>query len=373
MTTPNPFANRGHLEYRAMGAYLGLAVGDALGATVEFMTKSEIAYQYGVHDRIIGGGWLRLKPGQVTDDTEMSLALGRALLLAGGFRGGTVADAFAAWLRGGPVDVGNTVRRGIRRYIAKGTTEAPVNPGDGGNGAAMRLVPLAIATLGSPDERIESWTLQQARITHNMDRSDAACVALVRMVHAALRGEGQGSVRREAEALIAAHPKFKFTPYRGFSSAYIVDTLQTVLHHYFSTDSFRACVVNTVNQGGDADTTGAIAGMLAGATYGVHAIPSAWLGRLQRPVRREIRQQVRDLLKLAEALSRRPLSLDQDSPDGSEDCLAGDTYLEGAPTPTPPPTPTPSPLPPPDRPEEDCLAGDTYLDAAEHRSKDAAD
>ena len=65
---------------RALGAYLGLAVGDALGATVEFMLPREIRYQYGVHRDIIGGGWLKLKAGRVTDDTEMSLALGRALM-----------------------------------------------------------------------------------------------------------------------------------------------------------------------------------------------------------------------------------------------------------------------------------------------------
>lgn len=297
---PLPFRDRATLEERALGAYLGLAVGDALGATVEFMTKGEIAHRYGVHDRIIGGGWLRLKPGQVTDDTSMALALGRALLQANGFEVGTVAEAFAAWLKGGPADVGNTVRRGIRRYITKGITEAPYNPGDGGNGAAMRLVPLAIATLGAPDERITAWTLGQARITHHQERSDAACVALVRMVHAALRGEGMGGVRAEAERLIVDHPKFKFVPYRGHSSAYIVDTLQTVMHHTFRADGFRAAVVATVNQGGDADTTGAIAGMLAGAVHGVHAIPSDWLGRLERQVRREIRAQTRALLDLAE-------------------------------------------------------------------------
>ena len=69
---------------RALGAYLGLALGDALGATVEFMTPREIAHQFahqgGVHRHIVGGGWLKLAPGQVTDDTTMSLALGEALL-----------------------------------------------------------------------------------------------------------------------------------------------------------------------------------------------------------------------------------------------------------------------------------------------------
>ena len=65
------------LESRAVAAYVSLAIGDALGATVEFMTPREIAAQYGSHDRIRGGGWLKLRPGQVTDDTTMALALGQ--------------------------------------------------------------------------------------------------------------------------------------------------------------------------------------------------------------------------------------------------------------------------------------------------------
>lgn len=65
---------------RARAAFIGMAIGDALGATVEFMTASEIATKYGTFRDIIGGGWLRLKPGQVTDDTEMALCIARAIV-----------------------------------------------------------------------------------------------------------------------------------------------------------------------------------------------------------------------------------------------------------------------------------------------------
>ena len=71
------------LHDHALGAYLGFAIGDALGATVEFMRPREIALQYGVHRDIMGGGWLKLASGQVADDTTMSLALGNALMLGG--------------------------------------------------------------------------------------------------------------------------------------------------------------------------------------------------------------------------------------------------------------------------------------------------
>ena len=83
LTQPrHPPAAPGSLLDRARGAYLGFAIGDALGATVEFLTPREIQAQYGVHEHIVGGGWLRLKPGQITDDTQMSLALGDAILEA---------------------------------------------------------------------------------------------------------------------------------------------------------------------------------------------------------------------------------------------------------------------------------------------------
>ncbi|PTW50680.1 ADP-ribosyl-[dinitrogen reductase] hydrolase [Rhodovulum kholense] len=283
---------------RALAAYLGFAIGDALGATVEFMTRREIATQYGQHREIVGGGWLRLAPGQVTDDTQMSLALGASLIRCGGLDPQDLCEAFAAWLKTGPADVGNTCRRGIQRYLAKGTVEGPLSEGDAGNGGAMRVLPVALATLGAPD-RAEDWTLAQARTTHHHPLSDAACLSLVRMVHRLIGGEGPGAVRNEATALIEAHRDFRFAPYRGQCSAYVVDTMQTVLHHYLAACGFEDCLIRTVNEGGDADTTGALAGMLAGATWGTEAIPARWLDRLDPAVAEAIRAQVPGLLALA--------------------------------------------------------------------------
>lgn len=283
---------------RALGAYLGLAIGDALGATVEFLTRGEIKSKYGEHNRILGGGWLKLKPGEVTDDTAMSLSLGRALIRANGFDAKTVCEEFAAWLRSRPADIGNTCRRGIARYIHEGTTEKPFNDGDAGNGACMRTLPVALATLQSAED-FRSWALGQCHTTHNHPLSDAATLAIGAMVQSLVRGGEVADVCALANGLIAEHHTFHFTPYHGLSSPYIVDTIQTVLHFYFRTDSFRTCLVAVVNQGGDADTTGAIAGMLAGATYGAAAIPEDWLGRMNPKVIAEIRAQVPALLALA--------------------------------------------------------------------------
>lgn len=286
---------------RALGAYLGLAVGDALGATVEFMTRGEIKTKYGEHNKIIGGGWLKLKPGQVTDDTAMSLALGRALIRSGGFDARIACEEFSAWFRTHPVDIGNTCRRGISRYIHDGTTDKPYNDGDAGNGACMRNLPVALASLGAPED-FTRWTCGQCHITHNHPLSDDATLAVGAIVQALLSGGGGKECRFHANALIAKHRTFSFTPYHSISSPYIVDTIQTVLHFYFRTDSFRSYLVEVVNQGGDADTTGAIAGMLAGATYGASQIPAEWLRKLDPAVAAEIRAQVPTLLALSSAI-----------------------------------------------------------------------
>jgi ADP-ribosyl-[dinitrogen reductase] hydrolase len=286
------------LRSRALGAYLGLACGDALGATVEFMIPREIKAQYGTHRDFIGGGWLRLKPGQVTDDTEMSLYLGQAIMDSGGWNLKSVADSFAAWLKSKPVDIGATCRRGIRRYMLEGNLETPLSDTDGGNGVLMRNLPVALFTLGN-DALFERYSLEQGHITHNHPFSDAGTLALGRMAQTLVLGGGIKECRAIANRLIEQHRQFRLEPYKGRASGYIVDTVQTVLHYFFITDNFEDCVVDTVNQGEDADTTGALAGMLAGALYGVEAIPPRWLKNLDPAISRRIRDQVNSLLEIA--------------------------------------------------------------------------
>ena len=286
------------LSDRALGAYLGFAVGDALGATVEFMTAGEIVANHRVHREIVGGGWLRLKAGQITDDTQMSLALGGALLARGGWDLRAVADAFVAWMRSRPVDIGHTCRRGIRRYALDGSLSAPATSDCAGNGAAMRNLPVALATLGDPAALAE-YSLAQAHLTHHHPLSDAATLALGRMTQMLLRGGAPADCRRVADELSARHPEFRFEPWPGRTTGYVVDTVQTVFDAFFATASFEACLVKVVNRGGDADTTGALAGQLAGARHGLQGIPARWLRRLDARVNVAIRIQTAGLLALA--------------------------------------------------------------------------
>ncbi|BAL23133.1 ADP-ribosyl-[dinitrogen reductase] hydrolase [Azoarcus sp. KH32C] len=291
------------LQERALGAYLGLAIGDALGATVEFLTATEIRQQYGELRDIVGGGWLKLKPGQVTDDTQMSLAMGAALLESGGWDLRNIACHWLAWLKSKPIDVGNTCRRGLVRFGRDGSLEAPFSDGDAGNGALMRNLP-AILFAFRDAELLERCSIEQAHVTHHHPFSDAATLGVARMAALLLRGghwrDNLRALRGLAKELVETHRQFRFEPYPKRATAYVVDTAQTILHGFFSTDSFESCLVTTVNQGGDADTTGAIAGMLAGAYYGVGAIPARWLKKLDAGVRREIERQVPALLALGE-------------------------------------------------------------------------
>lgn len=286
------------IHHRALGAYLGLAVGDALGATVEFMTAQEIAAEHGVHRQITGGGWLHLKPGHVTDDTQMSLAIGDALLQREGWDSHAVADALVAWMQRRPVDIGHTCRRGIRRYMLYGSLCAPPADDSAGNGAAMRNLPVVLATLGN-ERALTELSLAQARFTHHHPLSDAATLALGRMTQCLLHGGTDADCRKIAETLVAAHGEFRFEPWPGGTSGYIVDTVQTVFDAFFRTTSFEDCVVTAVNRGGDADTAGALAGQLAGARYSLDAIPPRWLRRLDPAVSVAIHRQTAGLLALA--------------------------------------------------------------------------
>lgn len=286
---------------RALGAYLGFACGDALGATVEFMSPRQIQKHHGVHQDIIGGGWLGLDAGQVTDDTQMALALGQAIIDHEGWNIQAVADNFVAWMESNPPDIGNTCRRGINRYRNSGALFGRPSEADAGNGACMRNLPVVLATLNQPD-CFSEWSLQQCHLTHNNSLSDAATLTLGRMVRALINARNLPACSREAESLIKQYCEFAYIPYPGNASGYIVDTVQTVLHHFFSTDSFESCLIATVNQGNDADTTGALAGMLAGARYGIEQIPERWLAQLDHQVNEQIRQQTAGLVRLSESV-----------------------------------------------------------------------
>jgi len=299
LTDSSPIQGRSdRLQQRAIGAYLGMAVGDALGATVEFLTPREIRDQYGEHRDIIGGGWLRLRKGRVTDDTEMNLALGRSLLAAGGLDAVAIAESFSDWMRTKPVDIGHTVRRGISLYRRTGETQVPENEYDAGNGACMRALPIALYTLGATPDEVDAANRVQAHITHHNALSDLGTFVVIRMVQTALLGGTITDLAALAKQLVDSDAHFRYDRKRTENpGGYIVETLRAVIQSLLQTDSFESALVDVVNRGGDADTTGAILGMIVGALYGPEAIPKRWMNTLDKETAKACRAQAMALVR----------------------------------------------------------------------------
>lgn len=294
------------LYERARASYLGLAIGDALGASVEFMTPREIQSTHGIHKQMIGGGWLNLKPGQVTDDTEMALALGQALIDGeGDASAAAICEAFSLWMSRKPVDIGNTVRRGIVTYRKKGLTAMAKDPYAAGNGAAMRCLPIALVGLGKPLEDLKALSDRQAHTTHNCTLSDDGTFCVVQLIQSALlEKHNKDRLFEIAGDLVSLHGDFAYGSRRMENpSGYIVETLIAVFQAFFETDSFSDCLINVVNRGGDADTTGAIAGMLAGAWYGADSIPQDWLFTLDQTILSYCEEQAASLVSLSALVS----------------------------------------------------------------------
>lgn len=288
------------LQQRVISAYLGLAIGDALGATTEFMTPLEIRNQYGVHNKICGGGWLHLKPGQVTDDTQMSLALGQSIIDAGGADAVSIAQAFSDWMRSKPIDIGHTVRRGILHFRSTGESSVEENEFDAGNGACMRCLPIAIAYCKASTQQMIQASRLQSHTTHHNASADAGTEAVIKMLLAAFHAEPKSSLEIHADELVKNYPAYRFNDRRRVEnpSGWIVETLQAVFQAFFQNDSFESILTDVVNRGGDADTTGAIAGMLAGAYYGKQAIPRQWLNTLDAKIRQRCESQAVELLSV---------------------------------------------------------------------------
>jgi ADP-ribosyl-[dinitrogen reductase] hydrolase len=285
---------------RAQGAYVGLAVGDALGATVEFMTPAEIREQYGVHRTIVGGGWLKLRKGHVTDDTSMSIFLGRSIIDKTAIDAVAIAESFSDWMRSKPVDIGHTVRRGIIHFRHTGIPEVPLSEYDGGNGVCMRTLPIALVTLGETPSKIQQLSRIHAHITHNNPLSDAGTESIIHMIQCALRGGTLADVEILARNLTESYPLFNYLCRRRENpSGFIVETLQAVFQSLFDYPGFERTMIDVVNRGGDADTTGAILGMVAGALYGLSSIPIQWQESLEQGVYKECLSQAEMLLEMS--------------------------------------------------------------------------
>ncbi len=280
---------------RYRGALVGFLVAESLGSTTEFMTQSEIKAQYGVHREIIGGGVFDWPKGSITDDGDMTLCVARSLVECGDYNLQDIVNRFVDWYNSDPVDMGSTVRTGLNRYIRKAELQRPYADDQAGNGGVMRELPLILYFAGSRDAMLQA-VVEQARLTHNHPESDKGCRCYADLVAASLLGADKSAL----QTLAKKYPLFLLETYNNKAGGYIVETIRTVLHYFFNTDSYEEAVIGAVNLGQDADTCGAILGGLAGAYYGYGAIPQRWLDALDQEVLQETLQLADSLLAMKE-------------------------------------------------------------------------
>ena len=275
---------------RSMGALLGLAVGDALGAPYEGLARDS----YPRVSEYSAAGVHGLDPGGWTDDTAMAICLAESLLARGGLNERDLLARFLRWYRmgensctGAAVGISRKTRAALERFERSGLIDAAAELENAGNGAIMRLAPVAIFFRRSETETRHA-AVRQARVTHTSEPALAAVECFADLLFAGLRTGDPDAVSRAASSYrgLAALRDPRGKRREQISSApRAVDTLEAALWCLGRAAGFDAAVIEAVNLGGDADTIGAVTGQLAGAVFGASAIPPRWLAGLHSRAR----------------------------------------------------------------------------------------
>jgi ADP-ribosyl-[dinitrogen reductase] hydrolase len=279
-------------EDRFRGCLLGLAVGDAVGTSVEFMPRGS----FPLLEDMVGGGPFHLQAGEWTDDTSMALCMAASLVERGGFDPGDKMRSYWDWDQHGYLssngrcfDIGNTVRQALQRYHQTGNPNSgSTDPYAAGNGSIMRLAPVVLAYYPDP-QHIWRYAAESSRTTHAAAECLDACRLLGDILYRLLCGADK------AEALLSTSPdRLAAKSIQGIArgeyrsrqveqirgGGYVVECLEAALWCFWTTDSFESAILKAANLGDDADTTAAVCGQVAGAFYGESGIPDRWLARL---------------------------------------------------------------------------------------------
>ncbi len=280
---------------RYRGSLLGLAVGDALGTTLEF----EQPGTFEPIEEIEGGGPFSLSAGQWTDDTSMALCLAESLITTATFDPADQMSRYLRWYLSGHMsstgrcfDIGNTVRCALHEFQRTGQPfSGRADVMSAGNGSIMRLAPVPLRWAYSPVEAIER-SGESSRTTHGTRAAVDGCRYLAALIVGAVLGIEksvllsdryspvtdswvQGPLVKEIDDIARGSFKDRQPP-KIKSTGYVVDTLEAALWAFYRGDSFEEGCRLAVNLGGDADTCGAVYGQLAGAFYGEKGIPQRW-------------------------------------------------------------------------------------------------
>jgi ADP-ribosyl-[dinitrogen reductase] hydrolase len=286
---------------RFRGSLLGLAVGDALGAPVEFEPRDSFPLITGYR----GGGPFNLGAGDWTDDTSLALCLAESLVERHGFDPRDQAERYLRWWREGHMscigncfDIGNTTKWSLQRFLDTGDPySGPTDPAKASNGSLMRLAPVPLFYHAHPAEAVE-YSGQSSKTTHGAPAAVDSCRYLGALIVGALAGESKDNLisgrfeparglweraplTREVE--LVAEGSFRHSePPEIQAIGTAVKTLEASLWAFSRAGSFREGCLLAVNLGDDSDTVGAVYGQLAGAYYGVEEIPDKWLEGLSK-------------------------------------------------------------------------------------------
>ena len=279
---------------RYQGCLIGLAVGDAIGTTVEFRPRGS----FEALTDMVGGGPFNLKPGQWTDDTSMALCLAESLIEKKGFEPRDQMDRYLKWYREGYLsstgtcfDIGGTTATALRMYEKTGNPfSGSTDPHSSGNGSIMRLAPVPLFFFPNKEAMI-IYSAESSRTTHGSKECIDACRLFASVLFNALSGMDKERVLFDHEEQLVKEPNIRGIA-RGLyrdkaedhikGSGYVVKSLEAALWCFLTTDSYVDAVLKAVNLGDDADTTSAICGQVAGAYYGLSDIPGKWLRCLSK-------------------------------------------------------------------------------------------
>ena len=304
---------------RIAGALYGVAVGDALGGPLEFMSPEAIHDRHGFVVDMIGGGWLSLRPGEITDDTQMTLCVAEGIAESPDDPVRAVGRRFIQWADSGPKDIGGACASSIHNAIEAGgkapspaewqaaaerTQRMALQPVEG-NGALMRTVYPGL--FYQSHHRAEIVAMKIARMTHAGPRSTEACILYSRMVNLLTASESDAQDTRSVREFLLEHCQAVAEYGRAVmqlpdpaAGGYVVDSMRIAVGCLAASESFEEAVSAAANMGGDAVTNAAITGGLAGAWYGFSAIPARWINALAPDVRVQIGRLVDAALKARE-------------------------------------------------------------------------
>jgi len=290
---------------RRRGALIGLAVGDALGAAIEF--KSPGSFTPVTQYR--SGGPHGLNPGEWTDDTSMALALADSIATAG-WDLNDQTDRYVQWWKTGKYsvngrcfDIGITTRSALGNFVVKkdALTSGDRSDRASGNGSIMRLAPVPIRYGHLYADQLDelSRLAEESSIpTHASDQCVSACRYLATVLAALIHGEDRDEVLspdwkslQQLNAIKPLHPLIQEIAEGSFrkkeppaiqGSGWVVKSLEASLWAFHDASGFEEAVLRAVNLGDDADTTGDICGQLAGAYWGASGISESLRAGLAR-------------------------------------------------------------------------------------------